>query len=116
MTIDVDSTICEVYSTKKQGARYGHTKVRGYHHLLATVAGTGDVVGVRARAGNAHTGRGAARFLTEAFNRVRAAGALGRLTLRGDSGFYSRAVSGHVSARGGPLHHRQVVQGPAGGL
>ena len=33
LTIDVDSTICEVYGTKKQGARFGHTKVRGYHPL-----------------------------------------------------------------------------------
>jgi tryptophanase len=89
VTINVDSTICEVYGTKKQGARYGHTKVRGYHHLLASVAGTGDVVGVRAQAGNAHTGRGAARFLTEVFNRVRTAGAGGKLTLRADSGFDS---------------------------
>jgi hypothetical protein len=100
LTIDVDSTICQVYGTKKQGARYGHTKVRGYHHLLASVAGTGDVVGVRARAGNAHTGRGAAGFLTEVFNRVRGAGALGGLTLRADSGFYSRAVVGAAERSG----------------
>jgi hypothetical protein len=100
VTIDVDSTICEVYGTKKQGARYGHTKVRGYHHLLASVAGTGDVVGVRARAGNAHTGRGAARFLTEVFNRVRTAGAGGKLTLRADSGFYSWATVGACERSG----------------
>jgi Transposase DDE domain group 1 len=30
LTIDVDSTICEVYGTHKQGAEFGHTKVRGY--------------------------------------------------------------------------------------
>lgn len=94
LTIDVDSSICEVYGTKKQGAAFGYTKVRGYHPLLATAAGTGDVLGVRARGGNAHTARGAKSFLVEVFNRVRAAGATGPLVLRADSGFYSKAVVG----------------------
>jgi hypothetical protein len=44
MTIDVDSTICEVYGTAKQGAEFGHTKVRGYHPLLAFAAGTWDLL------------------------------------------------------------------------
>lgn len=92
LIIDVDSTITEVYGTAKQGARYGYTKVLGYHPLLAAAAGTGDVLGVRARGGNAHTARGAASFLTEVFNRARAAGASGPLSLRADSGFYSKAV------------------------
>ncbi len=58
VTLDVDSTICETYGLKKQGARFGYTNVRGYHPLLATVAGTEEVVGVRLRGGNANTGRG----------------------------------------------------------
>ena len=78
VTIDVDSTICETYGLAKQGGVFGHTKVRGYHPLLAAVAGTGDVVHSRLRGGNANSGRGAASFLTETFNRVRAAGATGR--------------------------------------
>jgi hypothetical protein len=92
VTLDVDSTICETYGLAKQGARFGHTKVRGYHPLLATVAGTGDVVGVRLRGGNSHTARGAAGFLTQVFNRVRRAGASGPMVLRADSGFYNRTV------------------------
>ncbi|MGI8686146.1 MAG: transposase [Acidimicrobiales bacterium] len=48
----------------------------------------------RQRGGNANSGRGAAGFLTETFNRVRAAGATGPLTLRADSGFYSGKVAG----------------------
>jgi hypothetical protein len=94
VTIDVDSSIHETYGLAKQGAtRFTYTKVRGYHPLFATVAGTGDVVHCRLRGGNANSGRGAAGFLTEAFNRVRAAGATGPLTLRADSGFYSGAVA-----------------------
>jgi hypothetical protein len=93
VTIDVDSTVCETYGLAKQGARFGHTKVRGYHPLLATVAGTDEVVGVRLRGGNAHTGRGAASFLAQVFNRARRAGATGEMVLRADSGFYNRNVA-----------------------
>ncbi|MBA2535217.1 MAG: IS1380 family transposase [Rubrobacter sp.] len=95
VTIDVDSSIHETYGLAKQGGtKFTYTKVRGYHPLFATVAGTGDVVHTRLRGGNAYSGRGAADFLTETFNRVRAAGATGPLTLRADSGFYSGAVAG----------------------
>jgi hypothetical protein len=93
VTIDLDSSICEVYGPKKQGARFGHTKVRGYHPLLATVAGLDDVLGILLRGGNAHTGRGASEFLVKMFNRVRRAGASGPLKLRADSGFYNSLVT-----------------------
>jgi hypothetical protein len=93
LTIDIDSTHCETYGLQKQGAtgidRHGE---RGYHPLLATVAGTGDVLGARLREGVANTGRGAASFVTEAINRARRAGATGAITLRADSGFYAQKV------------------------
>ncbi len=118
LTIDVDSSICQTYGLKKQGARFGYTAVRGLHPLLATVSGTGDVLGVRQRGGSAHTARGAASFLAEVFNRARAAGATGVLTLRGDSGFYNNKVVGACQRAGvrfsitakmyGPL--RQVIE------
>lgn len=92
VTVDVDSTICETYGLAKQGGVFGHTKVRGYHPLLAAIAGTGDVVHTRLRGGNANSGRGGGGFLTETFNRIRAAGAAGPVTLRADSGFYRRTV------------------------
>ena len=94
VTIDVDSTICETYGLAKQGGtKFTYTHVRGYHPLIAAVAATGDVVHSRLRGGNANTTRGAAGFLTETFNRARAAGATGPLTLRADSGFYAGAVA-----------------------
>lgn len=95
VTIDIDSSVHETYGLKKQGgAKFTYTKVRGYHPLYAVVAGTGDVVHSRLRGGNANAGRGAASFLTETFNRVRAAGASGPLTMRADSGFYAGKVVG----------------------
>jgi len=93
IAIDVDSTICETYGFAKQGARFGHTKVRGYHPLLASLAGSEEVLGVRLRGGNANSARGAASFLTTVFNRVRRAGAGGPIVLRADSGFYNHNVT-----------------------
>jgi Transposase DDE domain group 1 len=93
VTIDVDSTICETYGLKKQGAKFGYTQVRGYHPLLATVAESDEVVGARLRGGNVHTGRGAANFITKVFRRVRAAGATGPMVMRADSGFYNHKVT-----------------------
>jgi hypothetical protein len=92
-TIDLDSTICETYGLKKEGAlHHGYTKVRGYHPLLAVAASTGEVLMARLREGRANTARGAAHFLRETIGRVRAAGATGGLTMRADSGFYGHAV------------------------
>jgi hypothetical protein len=89
MTIDLDSTICEVHGYHKQGAAYGYTRTLGYHPLLASRAGTGEVLHARQRAGRANTARGTARFVDEVAARVRRAGASGELTMRMDSGFWS---------------------------
>jgi hypothetical protein len=92
LTVDVDSTICEVYGQAKQGAAYGYTRVLGYHPILATRADTGEVLHARMRTGRANTARGAKRFVEELAGRVRRAGACGQLTLRADSGFWSAKV------------------------
>jgi hypothetical protein len=91
--MDLDSTVCETYGLQKQGgARFTYTHVRGYHPLLATAAGSGEVLHGRLRGGSANSGRGAASFVTETVQRVRRAGAQGPLVLRADSGFYSQKV------------------------
>src|SRR5512132_3836194 len=92
MTIDLDSTICEVHGHHKSGAAYGYTRTLGYHPLLATRADTGEVLHLRMRKGSANTARGAERFVNELVGRVRRAGAAGELTLRADSGFWSAKV------------------------
>ncbi len=90
VTIDLDSTICEVHGQQKQGAAYGHTRVLGYHPLLATRAETGEILHARLRKGSSQ--RGAKRFVEELVARVRRAGATGTLVVRGDSGFWSYAL------------------------
>ena len=44
MTLDLDSTVCEVCGKAKHGAAYGHTKVLGYHPLVAVRSDTGEVL------------------------------------------------------------------------
>jgi Transposase DDE domain group 1 len=90
MTIDLDSTICEVHGNYKGGAAYGYTGVLGYHPILATSADTGEVLHARLRKGSSQ--RGTKRFTEELVARVRRAGATGPLTLRTDSGFFSYAL------------------------
>jgi hypothetical protein len=90
MTIDLDSTIEAVHGYAKQGAEFGHTRQRGYHPMVATRAETGEVLHCRQRAGSANTARGSVRFLDELVARVHRAGATGQLTLRADSGFWSK--------------------------
>ena len=89
MTMDLDSTICEVHGYQKQGASYGYTKQLSYHPLIATRADTGEVLHIRQRKGSANTARGTKRFIEELVARVRRAGASGALTLRADTGFYA---------------------------
>jgi hypothetical protein len=89
LTIDVDSTICEVEGHHKQGAAFGYTRVLGYHPILATRADSGEVLHARMRTGSANTSRGVRRFLDELVARVRRAGATGEITVRVDSGFWS---------------------------
>ncbi|MGH3862912.1 IS1380 family transposase, partial [Actinokineospora sp.] len=82
------------------GSRFTYTHVRGYHPLLATAAASGEVLHSKLRGGPSHTARGARRFLTETFTRVRAAGHAGALCVRADSGFYNRRVVGACDKAG----------------
>ncbi len=93
MTIDLDSTICETYGLQKQGGwGFTYSHVRGYHPLLAVVAGSGDVCHARLRRGAATAAQGAEKFVAETIRRVRQGGASGPMLLRADSGFYNHKV------------------------
>ena len=72
LVVDLDSTICEVHGHQQQGATFGYTKTRGYHPLLATRAGTGEILFSRIRKGTAGSGRGIVRFIDEPPARLRA--------------------------------------------
>lgn len=89
LVIDLDSTICEVHGHQKQGAAYGYTRCLGYHPLLATRAGTGEILFSRLRKGSAGSARGVVRFIDELVAVLARAGATGTMTVRADAGFWS---------------------------
>lgn len=101
--IDIDSLLRPVFGHAKQGASYGHTKISGKQVLrkglspLATTISTPEaapvVAGIRLRAGKAGSGRGADSMVTEAIKTARAAGAAGRILVRGDSAYGTSQVT-----------------------
>jgi len=100
LIVDVDSFVGEVFGADKQGAGYGYTHQRGYHPIVATRAGTGEVLHIRARKGSANTSRGALRFVEELIPRVAGAGASGQKLLRADSGFWNTKIMARLERAG----------------
>lgn len=100
LVIDIDSFIGEVHGSEKQGAGFGYTGERGYHPILATRSGTGEVLHVRLRKGQAGSGRGALRFVQELVARVRRAGAKGEILIRADSAFWNKKVLAYLAEKG----------------
>lgn len=100
LVVDVDSFVGEVHGYAKQGAGFGYTRKRGYHPILATRAGTGEVLHIRARKGQANTARGALRFVEELIPRVTRAGATGEKLLRADSGFWNNKLMARLERSG----------------
>jgi hypothetical protein len=113
LVVDVDSFVGEVFGYDKQGAGYGYTHKLGYHPILATRAGTGEVLHIRARKGSANTSRGALRFVEELIPRLTRAGASGPKLLRADSGFENKKITARLQAAGwtysiGARQHRHI--------
>ena len=100
--IDIDSLLRPVYGHTKQGASYGHTKIAGEQVLrkglspLATTISTAHsapvIAGMRLRAGKTGSGKGAGRMVAQAIATARAAGATGKILVRGDSAYGNRAA------------------------
>lgn len=89
-TIDMDSTIKEVYGECKQGADFSYNGKWSYHPLLLTLCETNEPLRTINRSGNVVSEDGAADalvdllpMLNQSFKQVR---------VRGDSKFYRRAI------------------------
>src|SRR6266550_7627056 len=113
LVIEIDSFVGEVHGYQKQGAGYGYTKKLGYQPLLATRAGSAEVLHIRNRKGQANRQRGQQRFLDELLARVRRAGASGTILIRADSGFQQEKVFRRLDGQGvefsiGVKLHKQV--------
>jgi len=100
--IDIDSLLRPVYGHAKQGASYGHAKIagkailrKGLSPLATTISTPGSapvIAGMRLRAGRANSGKGAGRMVASAISTARAAGAGGKILVRGDSAYGNRKV------------------------
>jgi Transposase DDE domain group 1 len=108
--VDIDSTQKRVYGHKKQGAKFGHTKiqgksllVRGLNALAATVStplSAPVIAAARLRGGNAASARGAASLAAEAVGTARACGATGTVIVRMDSAYYGAATLAAIRRAG----------------
>src|SRR5439155_12789976 len=108
--IDVDSMQKRVYGHKKQGARFGHTKiqgksvlVRGLNALAATIStplSAPVIGGTRLRGGSAASARGAAGFAAQAIGTARACGCTGTIVVPLDSAFFPAAATAPFRANG----------------
>jgi hypothetical protein len=108
--IDIDSMQKRVYGHRKQGARFGHTKIQGKSLLvrglnaLAAVISTPlsapVIAATRLRGGNAASARGAASLAVQAIGTARDCGCTGTVIVRMDSAYYNAAVIGAVRGQG----------------
>src|SRR2546427_11843962 len=104
--IDIDSMQKRGYGHKKQGAKFGHTKiqgksllVRGLNTLAATIStplSAPVIAATRLRGGNAASARGAASLAVRAVGTARDCGCTGTIIVRLDSAYYNAAVIGAV--------------------
>lgn len=97
MTLDVDSSIFEVYGYQKQGARHGYSGVRGLHPLLAFAHEERLLLGARLRAGNRASADGVVPFLDDVLAIIPPRR---RVRLRMDAGFYGQPVERFCVERG----------------
>jgi hypothetical protein len=88
-TIDLDSSIYEQTSTRKEGSAKAYNGEVGYHPLFAFWAEEGELLFSHLRRGSAHTARNIKWFLREMLKRVPETAVK---KLRADSGFYSKTV------------------------
>src|SRR5277367_472192 len=104
----IDSTQKRVYGHKKEGARFGHTKiqgksvlVRGLNALVAAVStplAAPVAAATRLRGGNAPPSCGAVGLAAQAIATARASGCTGTIVVRMDSAYYAAAVIASVRA------------------
>ena len=89
-TVDLDSTIKEVYGECKQGADFSYNGKWSYHALLATLAETNEPLRTINRPGNTASAEGAAQILQEVLPMANRH--FGKVFVRGDSKFYQHGI------------------------
>jgi hypothetical protein len=96
--VDLDGRVKALYGVQKEGADFNHQGRWSYNVLLASLAGTGECLGVRNRPGNQRSSEGAAELLAETLPRVTKR--FGQVLVRADSDFDRRDVREACEAAG----------------
>jgi hypothetical protein len=97
ITLDLDSSIFEVYGYLKQGVRQTYNKTKGFNPVLCFWSETRLLIGARLRAGNKHSDHKVVSFLRECLSRLPRNR---QIRVRCDSGFYSRYMVEELLKRG----------------
>jgi len=102
VTIDADATLIDTYGPAKHGSTFTYRGETGLSPLIGVCGETGDVLAVRARAGNAHPGRAIASFIKECAAAIPAAvRSRSNLWIRVDSAGYQHEVFAAADQLGG---------------
>src|SRR3954452_6610761 len=112
--LDIDDTMRATHGYAQQGAGYGYTKVEGLNALLAIIStpiAAPVIAATRLRTGSTNSARGAARLITDSLATARMAGAVGQVSRRCDSAYYTHDLQpqcrrGCSPGRGALLGHR----------
>ncbi|TSI14225.1 IS1380 family transposase [Brevibacterium aurantiacum] len=100
--VDIDDTVIDVHSARKQGAGFGYQGSRGLNALLATASTSTFsqiIVGQRLRKGSTSSARGADKFVSDVLATTRRINSDGAPVLvRADFAYYSSTMT--KAARG----------------
>lgn len=110
ITLDMDSTLKEVYGACKQGADFSYKGKWSYHPLLFTLAETGEPLRLVNRPGNRPSAEGAAELLGPCLEMLTAN--FGEVFLRGDSKFSRKEILRQAVAHGALFALVQEVTAP----
>jgi len=104
-TLDVDSLPLDVAGHQPGSAYNGHYHARIYHPQVATIAQTGDIVGVELREGTVHTAQGATTFILRLVDLAERL-LCRKAEVRMDAGFPTEELLAALEARGTPYTAR----------
>lgn len=100
--VDIDDTVIEVHSARKQGAGIGYSRVRGLNAAIVTASTASSapvILAQRLRRGQVNSPKGADRLLGDAFATLHRCGVTSPVLVRADSAYYGHpAVSRAVGA------------------
>ncbi len=96
MMLILDSTVVARYGLKQAGAERGYNRRRRAHHPLLAFTDGGHCLGVRWRAGSAHTAEGAGEWVRDLVRKLRQVGVHDIL----DKGFFSKEMVSTLTTLG----------------